>query len=79
MLSKVSEFCNELKKLATRAQDKESANNVEKQGDSDRVDENVGILNDREKERKPLLEQRKEKSNEVVETSSSKGKLRRKK
>lgn len=79
LLSKVSEFCNELKKLATRAQDKESANNVEKQGDSDRVDENVGLLNDREKERKPLLEQRKEKSNEVAETSSSKGKLRRKK
>lgn len=76
MLSKVSEFCNELKKLATRAQDKE---NVEKQGDSDCVGENVGILNDREKERKPLLEQRKEKSNEVVETSSSKGKLIRKK
>lgn len=76
MLSKVSEFCNELKKLATRAQDKE---NVEKQGDSDCVGENVGILNDREKERKPLLEQRKEKSNEVVEMSSSKGKLIRKK
>lgn len=75
LLSKVSEFCNELKKLATRAQDKESADNVEKQGDSDRVDENV---NDREKERKPLLEQSKETS-ELVGTSSSKGKLRRKK
>ncbi|KAH6814339.1 hypothetical protein C2S51_023357 [Perilla frutescens var. frutescens] len=78
LLSKVSEFCNELKKLAMRAQDKESADNVEKQAARDHVHENGGILNDREKERKPLLEQSKEKS-EVVETSSYKGKLRRKK
>lgn len=67
-----------MKKLATRAQGKESAYNAEKQGDGDRVDENASIVNDGDKERKPLLEQRKEKS-ELVGMSSSKGKLRRKK
>ncbi|KAL1534021.1 RING-type E3 ubiquitin transferase [Salvia divinorum] len=60
LLSKVSEFCNELKKLTTRAQDKESAEN--------HAEESVGILSEREKERKPLLEM-----------GSSKGMLRRKK
>ncbi|XP_057790188.1 uncharacterized protein LOC131007057 [Salvia miltiorrhiza] len=54
LLSKVSEFCNELKKLTTRAQEKE--NHAEE------------CASDREKERKPLLE-----------TGSSKGRLRRKK
>lgn len=70
LLSKVSEFCNELKRLATRAHERESAGNV---------GENVVVVNDKEKERKPLLEARKEKS-EVAETgSNSKGRLRRKK
>ncbi|XP_047939257.1 uncharacterized protein LOC125186837 [Salvia hispanica] len=45
LLSKVSEFCNELKKLTTRAQDKESAENHTEET-------SVGILS----ERKPLLE-----------------------
>ncbi|XP_042000571.1 uncharacterized protein LOC121750159 isoform X1 [Salvia splendens] len=58
LLSKVSEFCNELKKLTTRAQDKES--------DENHAEER--IMSEREKERKPLLE-----------TGSSKGRLRRKK
>lgn len=83
LLNKVAEFCNELKKLATRPRDKENASNVdendvEKQGARDHTDENLGVLNDRGNERKPLLELSKEKS-EVMEMSSSKGQLRRKK
>ncbi|KAK6143150.1 hypothetical protein DH2020_023498 [Rehmannia glutinosa] len=80
ILDKVAEFCNDLKKLATRARDKENAEDVDvkKQGAQDHVDENLGVLNDKEKERKPLLEMSKEKS-EVMGMTGSKGQLRRKK
>ncbi|KAL0374248.1 UNVERIFIED_CONTAM: hypothetical protein Sradi_3340500 [Sesamum radiatum] len=83
LLNKVAEFCNELKKMATRAKDKETAdnvekNNVEKHQAKDHSDENSGVLNDKEKERKPLLELRKVKS-EAIESSGSKGQQRRKK
>ncbi|PIM99308.1 hypothetical protein CDL12_28192 [Handroanthus impetiginosus] len=77
LLNKVSEFCNELKKLATRPRDKENGNNVEKHEVENYADENSGTLNDKEKERKPLLELSKEKSE--VEKSGSKSQLRRKK
>ncbi|KAL3624606.1 hypothetical protein CASFOL_031274 [Castilleja foliolosa] len=71
ILNKVAEFCNDLKKLATRARDREN----------DRVDENLDVLNDdKEKERKPLLETSKEKSEAaIMGLSGSKGQLRRKK
>ncbi|KAG8363596.1 hypothetical protein BUALT_Bualt19G0038800 [Buddleja alternifolia] len=75
ILNKVAEFCNELKNMATRGRDKEDGENVEKQMDKDPMNDD---LNDKEKERKPLLEMSKEKS-EVMGTSGSKGKLRRKK
>ncbi|KAI3448902.1 hypothetical protein Pfo_005567 [Paulownia fortunei] len=83
LLNKVAEFCNELKKLATRPRDKDNVDNVdgndvEKQGAKDHTDENLGVLNDKEKERKPLLELGKEKS-EVTEMSGSKKQQRRKK
>ncbi|KAL0410754.1 UNVERIFIED_CONTAM: hypothetical protein Slati_3665100 [Sesamum latifolium] len=69
--------------MATRARDKETAddvekNNVEKHQAKDHSDENSGVLNDKEKERKPLLELRKVKS-EAIESSGSKGQQRRKK
>ncbi|KAL3615360.1 hypothetical protein CASFOL_041021 [Castilleja foliolosa] len=70
ILNKVAEFCNDLKKLATRTKDREN----------DRADGNLDALNDtKEKERKPLLETSKEKSEVSMGTSSSKGQLRRKK
>ncbi|KAL2251240.1 UNVERIFIED_CONTAM: hypothetical protein Sindi_2246300, partial [Sesamum indicum] len=83
LLNKVAEFCNELKKIATRTRDKETAvdvdrNNVEKHQGKDHSDENLGVLNDKEKERKPLLELPKVKS-EAIELSGSKGQQRRKK
>lgn len=72
LLNKVAEFCNELKKLATRTRDEKD------QGFGDHTDENLGVKNDAAKERKPLLELSKEKS-EATEMSGSKGKQRRKK
>ncbi|KAI3445018.1 hypothetical protein Pfo_001683 [Paulownia fortunei] len=83
LLNKVAEFCNDMKKLATRARERENSENVngndaEKQEGSDDMDDNSVDLNDKEKERKPLLELRKGKS-EVMETAGSKGKQRRKK
>ncbi|KAL0339118.1 UNVERIFIED_CONTAM: hypothetical protein Sangu_1433900 [Sesamum angustifolium] len=83
LLNKVAEFCNELKKMATRTRDKETADdvekhNVEKHQAKDHSDENVAVLNDKRKERKPLLELRKVKS-EAIESSGSKGQQRRKK
>ncbi|KAL8542307.1 hypothetical protein ACS0TY_003247 [Phlomoides rotata] len=80
LLNKVAEFCNELKKLATRTRDKENGNSVDEkdQGFGAHTPENLGVTNDAEKERKPLLELSKEKS-EAMEMSGSKGKQRRKK
>lgn len=85
LLNKVAEFCNELKKLATKGRDKVNAENVDESSDVEKqrveyhhINENVGVLNDKEKERKPLLESSKEKS-EVLGMSGSKGQLRRKK
>ncbi|CAI9103097.1 OLC1v1001531C1 [Oldenlandia corymbosa var. corymbosa] len=59
ILSKVTEFCNELKKLATRPKDKENmGENLIKDSSSD----DYGDLDVKEKERKPLLEANKEKN-----------------
>ncbi|KAL9142368.1 hypothetical protein ABFS82_14G165200 [Erythranthe guttata] len=69
LLNKVAEFCNELKKFATnKARDKENLSDNFPNVDEN---ENLRVLKDKEKEKKPLLELSKEKS-EV------KGKLRRK-
>ncbi|KAA8515687.1 hypothetical protein F0562_018702 [Nyssa sinensis] len=82
ILNQITEFCNELKRLATRAKEKENVErsnskksplSMKKQG------RNVlGDLTEREKERKPLLEVSKEKC-EAVEKSNVKEKQIRKK
>lgn len=70
LMNKVSEFCNELKKLALRAKEKERAEdeNVERTPtmvNKQKVKEHFGDeekgLDDKQKERKPLLELSKEK------------------
>lgn len=75
LLNKVAEFCNELKKLATRNKENGDCVDEKDQGFGDHMDKNLEVVKDAEKERKPLLESSKEKS----ETSGSKGKQRRKK
>ncbi|KAJ6299383.1 hypothetical protein OIU76_020370 [Salix suchowensis] len=85
-LGHITEFCNELKKMATRAWEKESLNEKESQvGEKkDGVFVNEGSrdvlreLNVKEKERKPLLEKDGEKP-EGNEKGSVKEKQRRKK
>ncbi|CAA0816597.1 Unknown protein [Striga hermonthica] len=82
ILSKVAEFCNDLKKLAVRARGRENLDYDDaksQQGAQDRADENLDALNDQEKERKPLLELNKEKSEVLGTSSASTVKLRRKK
>ncbi|XP_022866770.1 uncharacterized protein LOC111386542 isoform X2 [Olea europaea var. sylvestris] len=71
LLNKVAEFCNELKKLATRGKD--GAEDVNG-GNA----ENSPDLDDKEKERKPLLQLNLVKSEATVK-SNSKEKQRRKK
>ncbi|KAL3380758.1 hypothetical protein AABB24_001085 [Solanum stoloniferum] len=68
LLNKVSEFCNELKRLVvTRTKEREKC-----------ADENLPlIVDDKERERKPLLEMTKE-TNELVAKSITKEKQRRK-
>ncbi|XP_031110974.1 uncharacterized protein LOC116015105 [Ipomoea triloba] len=67
LMNKVSEFCNELKKLASRAREKERAENetpimVNKQKIKAHFgDEMKGLDDEKPKERKPLLELSKEK------------------
>ncbi|PSS12006.1 RRNA biogenesis protein [Actinidia chinensis var. chinensis] len=77
ILSQITEFCNELKRLATREREKENA-----EGPSPKKEEcggeKVGEVDERrgeERERKPLLEVK----SEAVEKSSGKEKQRRKK
>ncbi|MFQ6626895.1 hypothetical protein Gotur_006028, partial [Gossypium turneri] len=48
ILSHISEFCNELKKLASRAREREREENTQ--------DEKTQVLGELDKERKPLLE-----------------------
>ncbi|XP_027161991.1 uncharacterized protein LOC113762644 [Coffea eugenioides] len=75
ILNKVAEFCNELKKLATRAKDRE---NVEEKLIKDHVRDDSGDLDDKEKERKPLLEASMEK-HEAQQNSKFQDKRTRKK
>lgn len=75
ILNKVAELCNELKKLATRAKDRE---NVEENLIKDHLRDDSGDLDDKEKERKPLLEVSKEK-HEAQHKSNFQDKQTRKK
>ncbi|XP_073277281.1 uncharacterized protein [Primulina huaijiensis] len=68
ILNKVAEFCNELKKLATKVRDSKDIRDVDS-GDS-------GELNAKEKEKKPLLESSRE-DVKATETRMSKEKQRK--
>lgn len=80
LMNHISEFCNELKRLATRAKETE---NVEK-SDVKKVERKecdggkFGETDEREKERKPLLEVSREQC-EVMQKSNLKEKLTKKK
>lgn len=75
ILNKVTEFCNELKKLATRTKDRE---NVEENVVKDHVRDDSGDLADKEKERRPSLEVSKEMF-DAQQSSNIQEKQRRKK
>ncbi|CAL5330819.1 unnamed protein product [Camellia sinensis] len=88
IMNQISEFCNELKRLAMRTKEKENSERsnvkkspvaVKKQEGKEWGGDNLGeVVDEREKERKPLLEVSKEKC-ETMEKSTVKEKLRRKK
>ncbi|KAF9675593.1 hypothetical protein SADUNF_Sadunf09G0048400 [Salix dunnii] len=85
ILGHITEFCNELKKLATRAREKESLNEESQVGEkkdgvvvNEGSREVLGELKVKEKERKPLLNNDREKS-EGNERGSAKEKQRWKK
>ncbi|XP_030962564.1 uncharacterized protein LOC115983865 isoform X2 [Quercus lobata] len=89
ILNQITEFCNELKRMATRTRERETVERliveksnvcVEEKATKEGSCEVLGKVNekDKEKERKPLLEVDKEKSL-GMEESSVKEKLRRKK
>ncbi|CAK7330799.1 unnamed protein product [Dovyalis caffra] len=86
ILVHITEFCNELKKIATRAREKESLNEKESQmrekkdvlAVNEGSGEVLGELIAKEKEKKPLLEKDREQS-EGNENGSAKEKQRRKK
>lgn len=83
ILNQISEFCHELKKLATRAREKENEEKVNLKkspvGTKKPVVKEVASegLNDKERERKPLLEVGKQKS-QAIEKNKTKQKLRKK-
>ncbi|XP_073288537.1 uncharacterized protein [Primulina huaijiensis] len=65
ILNKVAEFCNELKKLATKVRENKDIQDIDS-----------GVLNDKEKENKPLLELSRE-DVKVMETGMFKEKQRK--
>lgn len=84
----ITEFCNEMKRLATRQRERENAEKLnEKKGqEGEKVAgeievsyEVLGELQEREKERKPLLEVVDKEKSEGSEMGSAKDKQRRKK
>ncbi|KAJ9685721.1 hypothetical protein PVL29_017668 [Vitis rotundifolia] len=83
ILNQISEFCHELKKLATRAREEENEEKVNLKkspvGTKKPVVKEVTSegLNDKERERKPLLEVGKQKS-QPIEKNKIKQKLRKK-
>ncbi|KAI3697408.1 hypothetical protein L6452_30400 [Arctium lappa] len=77
ILNQITEFCNELKRLATRSKQR-GDENEEKQIEQKKKPD-TGVLKEREIQRKPLLEATKVKDEDVVKSSSNgKDKLRRK-
>ncbi|KAF8395858.1 hypothetical protein HHK36_019812 [Tetracentron sinense] len=84
ILNRITEFCNELKKLAMRAKERENSVklNVKKTPmgaeNQEFSSEISGDLIEKEKEKKPLLEVEKENS-EAMDKTNGKEKLRRKK
>ncbi|XP_022735243.1 uncharacterized protein LOC111288571 isoform X2 [Durio zibethinus] len=84
ILNHITEFCNELKKLATRAKEREDEEKLSDKKSQEAVvvkkvsGQVLGDLDMTEKERKPLLEMGKEKL-EGMEKGSAKDKERRKK
>ncbi|KAJ6905351.1 hypothetical protein NC652_023181 [Populus alba x Populus x berolinensis] len=85
ILGHITEFCNELKKLATRAREKESLNEkgsqVGEKKDGVVVNEGsrevLGELNVKEKERKPLLNNDREKPEGNEKGSAKQGRKKR--
>ncbi|XP_015936766.1 uncharacterized protein LOC107462657 [Arachis duranensis] len=82
ILNQITEFCNELKKLATRARERENAENLNPLKSEEAVEKSpspvqpLAELDRREKERKPLIEVGKA---EKLDGASVNGKLQRKK
>ncbi|XP_044491790.1 E3 ubiquitin-protein ligase BRE1A isoform X3 [Mangifera indica] len=79
----ITEFCNEMKKLATRARERENVEKKDQEGEkmavqNENSSEVLGELDGREKERKPLLEVV-DKQKSDSEMGSVKDKQRRKK
>lgn len=76
ILNQITEFCNELKRLATRSKQR-GDEHEEKQIEQKKPD--TGVLKEREIQRKPLLEATKLKDEDMVKSNSNgKDKLRRK-
>ncbi|XP_071740441.1 uncharacterized protein [Rutidosis leptorrhynchoides] len=74
ILSQVTEFCNEVKRLALRAKDngdKEIAKNVV----AGTTKREIGVLQESKKERMPLLEVKKEKYDEIEKERNVKDKV----
>lgn len=89
ILNHITEFCNELKKLATRARERESAEKFNEKNSKvgekkevviEKPSEVIGAVGEKEKDRKPLLEMDKENSGGVDKgESGNKDKHRRNK
>ncbi|KAJ9552383.1 hypothetical protein OSB04_016428 [Centaurea solstitialis] len=78
ILNQVTEFCNEMKRLATRAKDNGEKEIAKKVPVAIKKQE-VGVLQESKNDRKPLLEVKKEKYEETEKASNAKQKLIRKK
>ncbi|TKY49587.1 hypothetical protein E2542_SST27021 [Spatholobus suberectus] len=82
ILNQITEFCNELKKLAVRARERENADNMSPKENEEVVEKTpcsvqaLAESDKKEKERKPLLEVSKA---EILEGMCVKGKQQRKK
>lgn len=80
-MNHITEFCNELKRLATRATERENVEKSDgKKPERKECDDgsNLGEMDEREKERKPLLEVSKENC-EAAQKNNLKEKQRMKK
>ena len=78
IFSQVSEFCNELKRLAIRTKDSGEKETPKKSQVAAKKQE-MGVLQESKSERMPLLEVKKEKYGEIQKQSNANEKLTRKK